>query len=73
MPTHRQFKAARALLEWTQAQLAEKIGVSVLTIKRLERGEQKVSDETARRAREALEAGGIAFSATSEGVRLRRG
>ena len=37
MVTSEQVRAARAMLRWEQATLAEKAGVSVETIKRLER------------------------------------
>lgn len=40
-----QWRAARALIGWSQGDLAAKLEVSVLTIKRLEAGARNVSDE----------------------------
>jgi len=69
-----QWRAARALIGWSQGELAERIGASVLTIKRLEAGGQKVSDEMRARAKGALEAAGVEFTNGGQpGVRLRKG
>jgi predicted transcriptional regulator len=72
----RQVKAARALLTWSQADLARWSGVSEPTVKRLESrdGELGGRAETAAKIVAALEAAGIEFMAESEGglgVRLR--
>ncbi len=74
----RQVKAARALLEWSQGQLAAASGVSVPTIKRLESqtGDLGGRAETAARIVAALESAGIEFIARNGGglgVRLRKG
>ena len=67
-----QWRAARALIGWSQSALAERIGVSPLTIKRLEGGVANVSDDVRKRAREALESAGIEFINNGQpGVRLR--
>jgi transcriptional regulator with XRE-family HTH domain len=67
-----QWRAARALIGWSQTVLAERIGVSVLTIKRMESGADNVSDDVRKRAREALEKAGIDFINSGQpGVRLR--
>jgi DNA-binding XRE family transcriptional regulator len=67
-----QWRAARALIGWSQTALAERIGVSVLTIKRMEGSAGNVSEDVQRRAREALETGGIEFlNRGRPGVRLR--
>ena len=67
-----QWRAARALVGWSQTALAEKVGVSLLTIKRMEGGTANVSDDVRKRAREALEAAGIEFTNGSQpGVRMR--
>ena len=67
-----QWRAARALVDWSQGELAQKLGVSVLTIKRMESGSANVSDDVHKRAREALEAAGVAFTNGGEpGVKLR--
>lgn len=73
----RQVKAARALLDWSQTELANAAGVSVPTIKRLEAEDGYLGgrSETARRIREALESGGIQFieeNGGGPGVRVRR-
>jgi predicted transcriptional regulator len=73
----RQVKAARALLDWSQTELANAAGVSVPTIKRLEADDGYLGgrSETARRIREALESGGIQFieeNGGGPGVRVRR-
>ena len=79
--TTEQVHAARALLRWRQADLAEKSGVPLPTLKRLESqpGQIRGRQETRARLREALEAAGIAFLAPGEngpvdgaGVRLRQ-
>ena len=67
-----QWQAARALIGWSQSDLAQKIGVAPLTIKRLEGG-QVVSDDIRGRAQQALEAAGVEFTTgDAPGVRLRR-
>jgi DNA-binding XRE family transcriptional regulator len=68
-----QWQAARALIGWSQSDLAEKVGVVSLTIKRLEGG-QAVSDDVRARAQAALEAAGLEFTNGDQpGVRLRKG
>jgi transcriptional regulator with XRE-family HTH domain len=70
-----QIKAARALLGWSQEDLAKEASVSVPTVKRLEarEGELGGRSETASRLRTALEAAGIEFTCGDgeRGVRLR--
>ena len=63
------FWAARALLGWTQIDLAKKSGLGESTVLDFERGKRKVADETVGKLRAALEQAGIKFSNTS-GVRL---
>lgn len=70
-----QWRAARALIGWSQGDLAQALGVSVLTVKRLEAGSRNVSDDMQRRAQEALETAGVEFIAENgggAGVRLRK-
>lgn len=75
----RQVKAARALLDWSQAKLATASGVSEPTIKRLESadGELGGREETAQKIVDALVAAGAEFfdgeysSSGGPGVRLR--
>ncbi len=67
-----QWRAARALIGWSQTALSEKIGVSSLTIKRMERSAGNVSDDVRNRARQALEAAGVEFTNGNQpGVRMR--
>jgi transcriptional regulator with XRE-family HTH domain len=66
-----QWQAARALIGWSQSDLAEKVGVASLTIKRLEGG-QVVSDHIRARAQAALAAAGVEFTNGDQpGVRMR--
>lgn len=72
-----QVKAARELLAWSQDQLAEKAGISVPTIKRLEAGDGLLGGrpETANKIRTALENGGVVFideNGGGPGVRLKQ-
>jgi transcriptional regulator with XRE-family HTH domain len=74
-----QVRAARALLGWSQQQLADAAGVSIITVKRFEASEPGSGgtsrDTTGRRIAAALEAAGIDFmpqtGGYSHGVRLR--
>jgi transcriptional regulator with XRE-family HTH domain len=71
----RQIKAARALLGWSQENLAAMADVSVPTIKRLEAVDGLLGgrEETGMKLRTALERAGIEFTNGSRpGVRLRR-
>ena len=71
----RQIKAARALLGWSQEHLAEKAGISVPTIKRLEAADGLLGGraDTGIKLRDALERAGIDFTnGNHPGVRLRR-
>jgi predicted transcriptional regulator len=75
--TIRQVKAARALLGWSQADLAKHSGVSEPTIARLESadGELGGRGDTVRKIHAALEAAGIEFideNGGGAGVRLRK-
>lgn len=73
----RQIKAARALLAWSQEELAVAADISIPTIKRLEAQEGLLGgrDETGAKIRVALESAGIMFideNGGGPGVRLRR-
>ena len=77
MVTTRQLKAARALLGWSQADLAKKSGVSEPTVARLESidGELGGREHTTEKLRAAVRAAGIEFieeDGGGLGVRLRR-
>jgi predicted transcriptional regulator len=71
-------KAARALLAWSQADLARSSGVSEPTIKRLEASDGDLGGraDTGEKIRTALETAGVIFVAENgegPGVRLRKG
>jgi predicted transcriptional regulator len=77
MVTTRQIKAARALLGWSQSDLARHSGVSEPTIARLEAADGNLGgrETTGQRIRDAIEAAGIQFfeeNGGGEGVRLRK-
>ena len=77
MLTIRQVKAARALLGWSQADLARHSSVSEPTIARLESadGELGGREDTERKIRLAIEKAGIEFimeNGGGAGVRLRK-
>lgn len=73
----RQIKAARALLGWSQDDLAASAGVSIPTIKRLEASDDFLGGraETSMKILRALHSAGIEFLAengSGVGVRLRK-
>ena len=73
----RQLKAARALLAWSQEELAAAADVSIPTIKRLEAQDGPLGgrSETGVKIRMALEKAGVEFideNGGGPGVRLRR-
>jgi len=72
----RQIKAARALLGWSQEDLATKSDVSLATVKRLEAADGPLGGraDTGLKLRRALEKAGIEFTdGNHPGVRLRTG
>lgn len=77
MITVRQVKAARALLGWSQDQLATVSGVSKPTVARLETGDGEIGGyaDTREKIVAALEAAGVIFIAENgegPGVRLKK-
>ena len=73
----RQIKAARALVGWSQDDLADKSGISVPTIKRLEAAEGDIRGRAETRAAlvVALEKAGVEFIAENgggAGVRMKK-
>jgi len=80
MLTAAQIRAARALLDWSQKQLAEKSKLSVPTIKRMEgvMGPDRSTEANVEAVRRALENAGVVFlepKSTKDGgagVRLKR-
>jgi transcriptional regulator with XRE-family HTH domain len=69
-----QLRAARALLGWSQSDLAEKAGLSRPTVKRAEtENDTPVSDEAKAKMKAALEAAGVEFTnGQKPGVRLNK-
>jgi len=68
MITHSQIKAGRALLNFTQEDLAKRAGVTQITVANLETGRSRGSESTLRRIQKALELAGVEF--ITGGVRL---
>ena len=56
-----QCRAARALLDWTQDQLAEAAGVGVSTVKLFEAGKRQPMRQNLEAMRRALEGAGVQF------------
>jgi predicted transcriptional regulator len=74
----RQLKAARAMLAWSQEDLATRSGVSYPTIARIEAVDGPIGGraDTVERLRKALESAGVIFveeNGHGPGVRLRKG
>ena len=73
-----QIRAARALLGWSQAELADQSGVSLATIRRIEseRGPDRSTAPNQAAIQKALEHGGVAFfpgdARGGLGVRLKK-
>ncbi|MGA0564458.1 helix-turn-helix domain-containing protein [Ancylobacter sp. VNQ12] len=59
--TPAQCRAARALLDWSQQQLADTAGVGVVTVRQLEAGSSQPRRATMDVLRRALESAGIQF------------
>jgi len=70
MSTIHQIKAARALLNWTQNDLADRAGLHVNAVNNAERGLSAPRGGTMEKMTLALEAGGVAFIG-HRGVELR--
>ncbi len=75
MISARQIRAARALLGWSQQELADRAIVSVNAIRRLERSQVDPRLSTIAAVKAALENAGVEFQFTDatrgEGVRLK--
>jgi transcriptional regulator with XRE-family HTH domain len=71
-----QLRAARALVDWSREQLAEKSGTSAYTIKGFEARGTDAKQGTVHRWRRALEAVGVEFTDQTDivgpGVRFRK-
>jgi transcriptional regulator with XRE-family HTH domain len=72
-----QIRAGRALIGWSQAELANAAGLAPATVELLETSGDNVSTEAVGKLRAALEAGGVAFvpegGGSGAGVRFRGG
>ena len=76
MITNAQLRAARGLLGWSQARLAEGSGLGIATVKRMEgeRGPLRSSAGNVWKVQQALEAAGVIFidaDVEGPGVRLK--
>ena len=71
-----QIRAGRALLEWSQSDLAQRSGVSLSTIRRMEAREglvRRITDNVWK-VQAALESAGVEFiNGDSPGVRMKSG
>lgn len=75
MITPEQCRAARAMLGWSQLELAQRANVAKQTLADFERGARKPYARTLDDIRATLESGGVAFipeGAEGEGVRFRQ-
>jgi transcriptional regulator with XRE-family HTH domain len=76
MFTPAQLRAARALLDWTRDDLAEKSGVAAVTAIGFEHGKTDPKVSTLYKWKRALEAAGVTFIEETEtdgpGVRLKK-
>ena len=73
--TSEQCRAARALINMSQTELAKAAGLGLSTVVDLERRRRVVSDETIATIQAALEAAGVQFISENgggAGVRLKR-
>lgn len=74
MITPAQIKAARAMLDWKQTDLAKAAGLSEMSVKNVEKGQKDSRMSTIQSIRSALESAGIIFidqNGNGPGVRLR--
>src|SRR5262249_3713844 len=72
MLTIQQVKAARALIDWKQEDLADASGISVPAIARLEQGVGNSRASTLSSIRTAFEKNGVEFLDSTHGVQLRQ-
>jgi transcriptional regulator with XRE-family HTH domain len=75
MITPAQCRAARALLDWSQQDLADKAAVGIVTVRQLESGAHRPRRATLNVVVGALESAGVEFideNGGGPGVRLRK-
>ncbi len=73
--TPAQCRAARGLLDWSQQGLADRAGVGIVTVRKLEGGTSRSRRATMDVIKRALETGGVEFieeNGGGSGVRLRK-
>ncbi len=66
-----QCRAARGLLNWTQGELADRVGVAVKTIRNFETGRRKPHGLSRSAIKQAFEQAGIEFF-EDDGLRLKK-
>ena len=74
MITSEQCRAARALLDWTQAELAERVSISAVSLRNFEKGGE-MRDSNLKLLRLTFEQAGIVFipeNGAGVGVRLAK-
>ena len=74
MVSPEQCRAARALLNWTQAELAERVSISAVSIRAFEKGGE-MRDSNLKLLRMTFEAAGVTFipeNGGGAGVRLSK-
>ncbi len=70
-----QCRAARALLNWSQQELADRAGVGIVTLRQLEAGVNEPRRATLEVVKRALESAGVSFideNGAGAGVRLTK-
>lgn len=70
-PSPAQCRAARGLLAWSQADLAEAARVGLSTVRDLETERRQVSPELVQAIRAAIEAAGVVLLSDDEGEGVR--
>jgi transcriptional regulator with XRE-family HTH domain len=75
MITAEQCRAARGLLDWSQAELADKAGVGIVTVRQFEAGDHEPRRATLDVIKRAFESAGVEFidqNGGGPGLRLKR-
>lgn len=70
MPTGKQIRAARMLVDWDAGDLARRVGMSRVSIQNIERGDARPKDETIEKIVRAFSDVGVEFT-ENEGLRKR--
>ena len=68
MITIRQIRAGRALIDWSQQDLASRVGVGIATLKRIEAGTVPLTAEYERKIVAAFKTGGVEFLSDNAGL-----